>query len=98
MRVLRIETADETALYREIGNRVRAERESLGFSQVELAEEIGLTRTSVTNIETGRQRPPLSTLYSIANALGVSVFCLLPNNLTQEADCRRDERESESAS
>lgn len=79
----------ETALYCEIGGRIRAERGALGFSQVELAKEVGLTRTSIINIEAGRQRLPLCTLYSIANALGISVFCLLPSNLTQE-ECADD--------
>lgn len=67
-------------VYREIGRRIRAEREALGFSQVDLAKEIGLTRTSITNIEAGRQRMLIHTLYDIANALGVAIACLYPKN------------------
>lgn len=73
-------TRDEM-LYREIGLRVRKERKELGFSQMELAEEVGLTRTSIVNIETGRQRLPIHVLYSVAEALGVSVTCLLPKEM-----------------
>jgi transcriptional regulator with XRE-family HTH domain len=73
-------TSHADPLYQEIGERVRKERDELGFSQIELAAEIGMTRTSVVNIEAGRQRLPIHTLYAIADALGVSVACLLPDN------------------
>lgn len=72
-----------TPLYYEIGKRIRRERDELGFSQGDVAAEIGLLRTSVANIESGRQRLPIHVLYAIADALGVSVFCLLPNNLRE---------------
>ncbi len=65
-------------LYYEIGKRIKAERETLGFAQKELADEVRLTRTSIVNIEAGRQRLPIHVLYAIADALGVSVSCLLP--------------------
>lgn len=70
--------AELDGFYREIGSRIRIEREELGFSQKELADGVGLTRTSIVNIEAGRQHLPLHTLYAIADALGVSVYCLLP--------------------
>lgn len=65
-------------LYSEIGKRIRTERDALGFSQIDLAAEIGLTRTSIVNIESGRQRLPIHVLYAIAEALAVSVRDLLP--------------------
>lgn len=68
----------ENGLYSEIGRRIKAEREALGFSQIDLAQEIGLTRTSITNIEAGRQRMLIQTLYAIATALGIPVSDLLP--------------------
>lgn len=71
---------NDTMLYREIGLRIKNEREALGFTQIDLAAEIGLTRTSVVNIESGRQRLPIHVLYSIASAMGISVHILLPNN------------------
>lgn len=84
-----VDTSDQEALYREIGARIRAEREDLGFDQGELAEEIGLTRTSITNIEAGRQRMLIHTLYAIANALGVSITVLLPNTGNGETDIQQ---------
>jgi len=65
-------------LYSEIGRRIKAEREALGFHQHDLAQEIGMTRTSLTNIEAGRQRLPIHVLYAIATALGIPVSDLLP--------------------
>jgi transcriptional regulator with XRE-family HTH domain len=37
-----------------------------------------MTRTSITNIESGRQKVQLHTLYAIADALDVSPEALLP--------------------
>ena len=70
--------ATDEAFHRYIAGRIRDEREALGFSQAELAIEVGVTRTSIVNIETGRQHPPVYTLYHIARALAVPVAALLP--------------------
>lgn len=59
------------------GDRVRQIRESRGITQAVLAEEIGRTRSSITNMETGRQKPTLPALVTLARALGVSVGVLL---------------------
>lgn len=72
--------------YREIGKRIRSEREALGFSQKEIADEVGMSRTSIVNIEAGRQHLPLHTLCVIADALGISVNCLIPNNLREQGE------------
>lgn len=47
------------------------------MTQAELAERVGLGRTSVTNLERGKQNPPLSLLPKLAQALGVSPSELL---------------------
>jgi transcriptional regulator with XRE-family HTH domain len=67
-------------IYRHIGKRIQAERLALGFSQDDLAKVIDLERTSVTNLEAGRQRLPIHKLYQIADMLGISVFSLMPPN------------------
>lgn len=54
-----------------IGSRIKEARTALGWSQVRLAEEAGVTQSSIGNIESGlRQRP--RELVSIARALQVS--------------------------
>ena len=50
----------------------------MGLTQEQLAEQIGLSRTSVTNIERGRQHVVLHQIYEIAAALGLNVEALLP--------------------
>jgi transcriptional regulator with XRE-family HTH domain len=45
---------------------------------------VGLSRASIANIETGRQRIPLHHLYTLARALKVDVYALLPT-LTDDA-------------
>lgn len=69
-------THDE--LYAEIGKRIRDARERHGLTQEDLATAISLTRTSITNIERGRQRFLLHTLYDIAVALHEEPYVLLP--------------------
>lgn len=54
-----------------IAERIKAVRQELGWSQVQLAEEVGVSQSSIGNIESGfRQRP--RELVSIAKALRVS--------------------------
>ena len=72
------QTLDEKAIYAHIGKRIREERKALGFEQKDLAQEVDLARTSIVNIEAGRQAVSIHVLYKIARALGVSVMALLP--------------------
>lgn len=63
-----------------LGDRIRARREKLGLTQQELAEAVGLSRTSVTNIERGRQAVLVHQLAIFAKALGVRTASLIPND------------------
>ena len=65
------------AVYAALGARVRMIREALGINQAELAKRAMLTRTSLTNIEAGRQRMPVHQIELLATALGVSPKHLL---------------------
>jgi transcriptional regulator with XRE-family HTH domain len=49
------------------------------LSQEALAKAVGLTRTSITNIERGRQPVNLHTLYVMADILRLDVADLLPS-------------------
>jgi transcriptional regulator with XRE-family HTH domain len=68
---------DRDALYRHVGGRIRAAR-GKELSQDALALAVGLTRSSISNIEKGRQKLLLHTLVDIANALKVEAATLLP--------------------
>jgi transcriptional regulator with XRE-family HTH domain len=59
------------------GRAVRQLRHERGMTQAELAARLSLGRTSITNLEKGRQSPPLSLLPEIAGALGVDPLHLV---------------------
>ncbi len=71
---------NEALLYRGIGSRLREQRTKSGVTQGQLAKEVGVLRTSITNIEAGRQKVPLHLLYKICTALEVEVVEILPTN------------------
>lgn len=64
-------------LYGEIGGRVRAAREAAKMTQDALATRLNLTRSSVANIEAGRQRFPTHTLVLIAELLRIKPTALI---------------------
>jgi transcriptional regulator with XRE-family HTH domain len=68
-------------LYREFGRLLRDRRRAVGFTQDEVAGRIGLSRTSITNIEKGRQHVGLHVLYALADAVGVKPGELLPDTV-----------------
>ncbi len=57
----------------QIGERIRAERVGRGISLRSLARSVGLSPSLISQIETGKCQPSVSTLYAITNVLGVSV-------------------------
>jgi DNA-binding XRE family transcriptional regulator len=69
----------QDAFYAEVGRRVRHAHELAGLTQDTLAARVALSRTSVTNIEGGRQKMMLHTLWELASALGVEPTTLLPD-------------------
>ena len=64
-----------------IGKRVKMQRISAKVSQTELAKELGVTQTHLSNIETGTTRVSLNTIVSIANALKITSDDLLCDNV-----------------
>lgn len=56
-----------------LGKFVKAMRKRAGMTQKELADRVGLERTSITNIERGNQTMNVQTINSIAEALGYEV-------------------------
>jgi transcriptional regulator with XRE-family HTH domain len=64
-------------VYKLIGQRIRAAREKRGLSQEKLAARVDLTRTSITNIEKGRQKLLVHTLFLFSEALAVPIVDLI---------------------
>ena len=72
---------DEKRLYAALGERIRRAREghpSGRMTQAELADLVGLERTSITNIEKGNQKIPVHMLYRLCDALRIPVTESLP--------------------
>jgi transcriptional regulator with XRE-family HTH domain len=65
-------------LFREFGILLAGERRRKHLTQAQFAARVGLSRTSVTNIERGRQAVQLHQLYAFALALQIDVSKLLP--------------------
>jgi transcriptional regulator with XRE-family HTH domain len=65
-------------LYQEFGQLLREARTAADLTQHEVAARVGLTRTSITNIERGSQHISLHQLFLIANAVGKKPSDLLP--------------------
>jgi transcriptional regulator with XRE-family HTH domain len=64
--------------YERLGAQISAARTERRITQAQLSSEIGLTRSSVANIEVGKQRITVETLVKIAQALGREPATLIP--------------------
>jgi transcriptional regulator with XRE-family HTH domain len=88
-------------LYEEIGSRIENFRKEKKLTQKELADKVGLTRTSIVQIEKGEQRVPIDKLYKIAKAVNLKVYDLLPDeeflesSFDKVSEERLDENEKE---
>jgi transcriptional regulator with XRE-family HTH domain len=66
--------------YSEMGDHLRAARRRRHLSLRDLAGRLGLSPSLISQVETGRAKPSVSTLYAIANELDVSLDELLFND------------------
>jgi transcriptional regulator with XRE-family HTH domain len=57
----------------EIGRKIKQLRQERGFNLVELAAGTGFTKGYLSKVENSKKSPPVSTLVTISNALGVSL-------------------------
>jgi transcriptional regulator with XRE-family HTH domain len=64
---------DARSLADGIGRRLAAYRAERGLRVAELAREVGVTPSLISQIERGQSRPSVSTLFAIAQALAVPV-------------------------
>ena len=71
---------DSDKLYELIGDRIRQIREAQTprMSQGDLARILGLQRTSVTNIELGKQKPTLDTLFRLCEHFALEIDAIVP--------------------
>jgi DNA-binding XRE family transcriptional regulator len=69
----------KTGFYRKLAEQVRDRREALGLTQAELAERAVMSRSSVANLETGRQAILLHQFVGLAKALELPWTELMPD-------------------
>lgn len=70
---------NDMELYRLLGQNAARLRNAKGLTQAEVAAQIGLTRASLANIETGRQKVLMHHVFRLANALECdSILDLVP--------------------
>lgn len=64
--------------YKEIGEKIKSKRKALNLTQLELAEKIGLTESSISRYESGKiATMPTSTVNKICDVLGIEPSELL---------------------
>jgi transcriptional regulator with XRE-family HTH domain/quercetin dioxygenase-like cupin family protein len=83
-----------------IGDRIRAERARRGVTVRGLARDVGVSASLISQIETGRSQPSVSTLYAITTALGISIediFAPVPADLTPATSPQEDAAEYDTA-
>ncbi|MDU2649444.1 helix-turn-helix transcriptional regulator [Anaerococcus vaginalis] len=70
-----------------MNNRIEKYRKPLGLSQHRLGKKVGISRTSINKIETGKTIPSLKTANDIANALDVCIYQIFDLDGTGHYKC-----------
>jgi transcriptional regulator with XRE-family HTH domain len=65
-----------------LGKRIAELRQKRNLSQTELASKIGVSQSTIAQIETGRNDPSVTTLRKIAAGLGLNVAVLFSSENT----------------
>ena len=72
-----------------LGRAIRARREELGLTQLQLALELDTDATWISHLESGRQNPTYGTVDRVARALDLSIGELAARAGELEARGRR---------
>lgn len=67
-------------MLRTLGENIKKERIEKELSQEQLAEETGLHRTYISQLERGLRNPTITTLSKITKVLNVSLDALIKKN------------------
>lgn len=73
------ENSYKTQFFSHISSLIREARVARGMKQEVLASKLNITRTSLINIEKGRQHPNLFLIFEVAYHLGIKIDQLLPS-------------------
>jgi transcriptional regulator with XRE-family HTH domain len=75
---------EEASMTAEVGALLRRARVQRAISLRSLAAEIGVSPSLISQVETGKTQPSVSTLYAISNFLGLSMDDLLSNDVVAD--------------
>lgn len=76
----------------QLGQRLRARRKELGLSLRDLAERVDLTASFLSQVERGLASPSLESLRKISEALNVTIFYFLADEVPRSPVVRHDQR------
>lgn len=65
---------------KQVGERIRIQRNIKGMSQEYVAQQVGLSNGAYSNIERGVTDIPINRIYQLAEFFDVSVYELIPPN------------------
>lgn len=77
--------------YYEIGQRIRKLRKAQGLSQEQLAEQVGISTTHMSHIETGNTKLSLPVLVDISRVLHATTDELLFDACTNQKEIALDD-------
>ena len=71
---------EEREFLREVGARIRAQREARGLTQAQLAQQCGLHRTFIGSVERGERNVSILNLRLVARVLRVPLTELITDH------------------
>jgi transcriptional regulator with XRE-family HTH domain len=75
----------ENKMKENLAVRIQELRKQKGWSQIELADKIGLSKAQMSRYETKNVQPPADTLNKIATALDTTIDYLISGDKTEKA-------------
>ena len=83
--------AKERTVHLDLGAELRRIRESKKLSLRSVANAVGVSASLLSQVETGKTQPSVSTLYALVNHLGISLDGLMGQHRPTATDARRAE-------
>ena len=74
----------------DVGGRIREKREAAGLTQEQLAERAGISGNAISRYETAENEMRISTLFKIADGLGISPDELMPERFAENDETAED--------
>jgi len=77
---------DERAFFAQLGARIANLRTTQGITQVQMADELGVSQQTVNSYEVARRRVPVSALPILAKIFDITIDELLGEHLEKKND------------